>query len=89
MTRTNNPRAAKISYLEQHHDEYDSYFLGCSSTSSLPTESFNEMLNAKFYNPHHVRCGYEGLRKIANYLIDNYTVKNLVLNVSGQWPDLR
>ena len=21
---TNNPRAAKISYLEQHHDEYDS-----------------------------------------------------------------
>lgn len=24
---TNNPRAAKISYLEQHHDEYDSYFL--------------------------------------------------------------
>ena len=23
---TNNPRAAKISYLEQHHDEYDSYF---------------------------------------------------------------
>ena len=36
---TNNPRAAKISYLEQHHDEYDSYFLGCSSTSSLPTES--------------------------------------------------
>ena len=22
---TNNPRVAKISYLEQHHDEYDSY----------------------------------------------------------------
>ena len=60
---TNNPRAAKISYLEQHHDEYDSYFLGCSSTSSLPTESFNEMLNAKILQPHHVRRGYEGLRK--------------------------
>ena len=31
---TNNPRVAKFSYLEQHHDEYDSYILGCSSTSS-------------------------------------------------------
>ena len=27
---TNNPRVAKISYLEQHHAEYDSYILGCS-----------------------------------------------------------
>ena len=78
---TNNPRAAKISYLEQHHDEYDSYFLGCSSTSSLPTESFNEMLNAKFYNLIMYGADMKDCEKIANYLIDNYTVKNLVLNV--------
>jgi len=76
---TNNPRAAKISYLEQHHDEYDSYFLGCSSTSSLPTESFNEMLNAKFYNLIMYGADMKDCEKIANYLIDNYTVKNLVL----------
>lgn len=50
MTRPTTRVRPKISYLEQHHDEYDSYFLGCSSTSSLPTESFSEMLNAKFYN---------------------------------------
>ena len=78
---TNNPRAAKISYLEQHHDEYDSYFLGCSSTSSLPTESFNEMLNARFYNMIMYGADMKDCEKIANYLIDNYTVKNLVLNV--------
>ena len=78
---TNNPRAAKISYLEQHHDEYDSYFLGCSSTSSLPTESFNEMLNAKFYNLIMYGADMKDCEQIANYLIDNYTVKNLVLNV--------
>ena len=40
---TNNPRVAKFSYLEQHHDEYDSYILGCSSTSSFPVDAFNEM----------------------------------------------
>ena len=78
---TNNPRAAKISYLEQHHDEYDSYFLGCSSTSSLPTGTFNEMLNAKFYNLIMYGADMKDCEKIANYLIDNYTVKNLVLNV--------
>ena len=80
----------KISYLEQHHDEYDSYFLGCSSTSSLPTESFNEMLNAKFYNLIMYGADMKDCEKIANYLIDNYTVKKSGAEcVSGQWPDLR
>lgn len=55
-----------------------------------PTESFNEMLNAKFYNLIMYGADMKDCEKIANYLIDNYTVKNLVLNVySGQWPDLR
>ena len=47
---TNNPRVAKLSYLEQHHDEYDSYILGCSSTSSFPVDAFNEAFDARFYN---------------------------------------
>ena len=47
---TNNPRVAKLSYLEQHHGEYDSYILGCSSTSSFPVDAFNEAYDASFYN---------------------------------------
>ena len=47
---TNNPRVAKLSYLEQHHGEYDSYILGCSSTSSFPVDGFNELYDASFYN---------------------------------------
>lgn len=60
---TNNPRVAKFSYLEQHHDEYDSYILGCSSTSSFPVDAFNEAYGASFYNLINVRCGYARLRK--------------------------
>ena len=45
---TNNPRVAKFSYLEQHHDEYDSYILGCSSTSSFPVDAFNEAMTPAF-----------------------------------------
>ena len=47
---TINPRTAKLSYLEKHHQEYDSYIIGCSSTSSYPTEQLNEYFDANFYN---------------------------------------
>ena len=47
---TMNPRAAKITYLKDHHEEYDSYIIGCSSTSSFPTEQLNEYFDASFYN---------------------------------------
>ena len=78
---TNNPRVAKISYLEQHHDEYDSYILGCSSTSSLRVSDFNELYDANFYNLIMYGADMRDCEKIADYLIGHYEVKNLVLNV--------
>ena len=78
---TNNPRVAKISYLEQHHDEYDSYILGCSSTSSLQISDFNELYDANFYNLIMYGADMRDCEKIADYLLEHYEVKNLVLNV--------
>ena len=78
---TNNPRVAKISYLEQHHDEYDSYILGCSSTSSLQVLDFNELYDANFYNLIMYGADMRDCEKIADYLIEHYEVKHLVLNV--------
>ena len=79
--QTNNPRVAKISYLEQHHDEYDSYILGCSSTSSLQVSDFNELYDANFYNLIMYGADMRDCEKIADYLIEHYEVKHLVLNV--------
>ena len=78
---TNNPRVAKLTYLEQHHDEYDSYILGCSSTSSFPVDAFNEAYDASFYNLIMYGADMRDCEKIARYLIGHYEVKNLILNV--------
>ncbi len=78
---TNNPRVAKTTWLEQHHDAYDSYILGCSSTSSLPVEAFNELFDARFYNLFHYGADMKDCEEIARHLLANYEVKNLVLNV--------
>lgn len=78
---TNNPRVAKLTYLEQHHDEYDSYILGCSSTSSFPVDAFNEAYDASFYNLIMYGADMRDCEKIAQYLIEHYEVKNLILNV--------
>lgn len=78
---TNNPRVAKFTYLEQHHDDYDSYILGCSSTSSFPVDAFNEAFDASFYNLIMYGADMRDCEKIAQYLIGHYEVKNLILNV--------
>lgn len=78
---TNNPRTAKITYLDKHHDEYDSYIIGCSSTSSFPTEDFGKYLDAKFYNMIMYGADMLDVEQMCDYMIENYTVKNLVVNV--------
>lgn len=78
---TNNPRAAKIAYLDEHYKEYDSYIIGCSSTSSFPVESFNKYFNAKAYNLIMYGADMLDVEQTCEYIIDNYDVKNIVLNV--------
>ncbi len=78
---TNNPRVAKFSYLEQHHEEYDSYIIGCSSTSSFPKEQLDEYFGADFYNLVMYGADMLDVEQYVRYLLDHYTVKNLVLNV--------
>lgn len=78
---TNNPRVAKHSYLKQHHDQYDSYIIGCSSTSSFPTQQLEEYFGGKFYNMIMYGADMQDVEQFSRYLIEHYTVKNLVLNV--------
>lgn len=78
---TNNPRVAKTTYLDKNHEKYDSYVIGCSSTSSFPVENLNKYFNAKFYNLIMYGADMLDVEKISKYIIDNYEVKNLVLNV--------
>lgn len=76
---TNNPRAAKITYLEEHHTEYNSYIVGASATSSFPKEDLDRYFDADFYNMIHYGADMRDTEEICDYLIDHYTVKNLVV----------
>ncbi len=78
---TMNPRAAKIAYLDRHHEAYDSYIIGCSSTSSFPVADLNRYYNAKFYNMIMYGADMKDVEETVAYLIGHYTVKNLIVNV--------
>ena len=78
---TLNPRGAKMSYLKEHHGEYDSYVIGSSDAGAYPVEELNEYLDARFYNCFFYGTDMADFERIANYLIENYEVKNLLMNL--------
>ncbi len=80
-SETLNPRVGKLEYLDRHYEEYDSYILGCSSTSSFPVEELNEYMDAKFYNLFVYGADMLDTEDMTRYILRNYTVKNILLNV--------
>lgn len=78
---TNNPRVAKISYLDKNFEEYDSYIIGSSSTSSFSTQKLNELYDANFYNLTVYGSDMMDFEVMASHVIENYNVENLVLSV--------
>ena len=78
---TNNPRAAKISYLDSRYNEYDSYIVGCSSTSSFQTSAFEKYTDGKYYNMIMYGADMLDSEQTVSYLIDRYGAKRIVLNV--------
>lgn len=79
---TNNPRTGKIAYIDEHHNEYNSYIIGSSKTSSISPELLNKYYkDAKFYNMFMYGADLAHVEKTLKYLIDHYEVKNIVLNL--------
>ena len=81
FSETLNPRVAKTTYLMDHWQEYDSYLVGCSSTSSYPVETLNEYLDASFYNTISYGADMKDAEETVRWLLANCTVRNIVLNV--------
>jgi len=78
---TSNPRVAKIAYMDRNHDRFDSFIIGPSGASGIPVDMLNEHFDANFFNMFVFGADMLDTEQIARYLIDNFTVKNLVLNV--------
>ena len=80
--------AADLAWLDQHWQEYDSYVIGSSWTSSLPTQKLNQYMNASFYNMAWYGGNLTDHRNTALYLLEHYQVKNLILSIDPQNTDL-
>ena len=78
---TNNPRAAKIAYLEKHAGDYNAYVIGSSSAASYSTEELNDYFGLRFYNLFVYGCDTKDYREFAEYLLENCEVRCLVLNL--------
>lgn len=79
---TNNPRVAKIAYIDQNHDRYNSYIIGGSKSGSLSPEKLDRYIpGAKFYNMFFYGGDMYDMEKTALYLMEHYEVKNLVVNI--------
>ncbi|MFD0958991.1 polysaccharide deacetylase family protein [Paenibacillus chungangensis] len=82
----NNPRVAKIGYLEQRHDEYNAYIIGGSKSSSLSPERLNAYYGdgASFYSMLMYGGDFHDYEKTLYYLVDEYAPKHIVLHMSLQ-----
>ena len=80
---TNNPRAAKIAYLDKNknYEKYDSYVIGCSSTSSFSVEDLNENLGGSWYNMIMYGADMLDVEQTSKYVIDKYNAKNIMINI--------
>jgi hypothetical protein len=79
---TENPRVAKIGYLKENHEKYDSYVIGCSKSSSLPTKALNRYFDASFYNMIMYGGDLYDIEKTAEYIINNYSkVKGEIIHL--------
>ncbi|MDE7242660.1 MAG: polysaccharide deacetylase family protein [Oscillospiraceae bacterium] len=79
---TNNPQMAKIAWLEKYGGGFDSYVIGSPCASSLNAGELNEYLDASFYNLFTYSSSMKDYRDYTVYLLNNHTVKNLVLNLN-------
>ncbi len=79
---TMNPRTSKIAYLDRHHEEYDSYIIGCSKTSSFSADTLEKYYEgSSFYNMLMYGGDLYDIEKTADYILDNYAPKRIIINL--------
>ena len=80
---TNNPRVAKIAYLDkdENYKKYDSYVIGCSSTSSFSVEDLNNYFGGSYYNMIMYGADMLDVEQTCKYVIEQYKAKNILINI--------
>lgn len=80
---TRNPKLAKMVYLDQHYDEYDSYIIGSSEASSYPIDQLNQYLDASFYNCFFYGTDMKDYEEECLYILEHYSVRYILLDLGA------
>lgn len=80
----NNPRVAKIGYLDRFNENYNSYVIGGSKSSSLNPLLLNQYYggDTSFYGMLMYGGDFYDYEKTLYYLVENYQVDNIIIHMS-------
>jgi len=76
---TNNPKAAKYTYIDNMRGEYDAFVIGPSGSSGFSTDVLEKYTGLRWYNMFHYGTNLEYSKKLAEYLLENHHPKQLLL----------
>lgn len=79
---TQNPRTAKINYIDSHKDEFDSYIVGSSGCGSVKTDTLNKYTGNSYYNLFYYGSDLMDSYNTVKYLSETAEVKNIFLGIN-------
>ncbi|MDD4780475.1 MAG: polysaccharide deacetylase family protein [Tissierellia bacterium] len=79
---TQNPRTAKINYIDRNKDKFDSYIVGSSGCGSISVNTINEYTNNSFYNCFYYGSDLMDSYNTIKYLSETTQVKNIFLGIN-------
>ena len=79
---TQNPRTAKISYLDKNYKSYNAYIIGSSASSAFPVEKLNQYNGKRNYNLFYYGADMMDSLNTVRYIAQNYNVEEILLPIS-------
>ena len=76
---TNNPKTAKLAYVDSVKGEFDAFIIGPSGASGFSCAALERYTGLSWYNMFHYGANMEYTVKLAEYLIESHRPKQLLL----------
>ncbi len=78
-TMTNNPKAAKYAYIDEHVGEFEAFIIGPSGSSGISPSAVEEYTGLKCYNMFNYGADMAYTQRLARYLVENHSPKHIIL----------
>lgn len=79
---TQNPRTAKINYIDKHKDEFDSYIVGSSGCGAVRASTVNKYTGNSYYNSFYYGSDLMDSYNTIKYLSETAHVENILLGIN-------